>query len=510
MPSPAGDEGNWTLYGLRLMKGQPAELAEEAAFVSLLYAHMIAAAMRVVGADFLAARLLGTLAVLACIVVGYLVLDRLGSRRAGLALAALVAFHPWSVLYSRIASVPYALAFAVVTIGPLLFVAGLRQRRPLLVGTGVLVTSLGAHFSPLTLVAAAACALVALAQPNRWVLRQPALYAAGVVAALHALPVVRAAAGVAGALALPEQPEPFTRKLWGYVHMMGTGLAGEATLRHFTNTAMPAAAASALLLPVAAIAIVALRRDVRSRSVLGGFGALYLLVGLVVAPLILAPGREWHLPANHMDRYLFALLPGFALAFADVAAVGRRGAWIAGAMSAWMLLGCTGRAAAQFLFSHGVDHGELIFDGGGGYRGWLVSDRPRATMFEIRDTILQQTRGGPATLLVADRVFIPMTFATDGTPVAVFDVRRAGIPHRTDAPYFFVVWPDEVLSIGSPPTAPRKYVGSNEALRARVNAFFGRVQLVRRFVQRDGAPLLELWQAEEPVARLRVQSVPPL
>jgi len=43
LPSPAGDEGNWALYGSRILAGQPVALAPDAAFVSLLYARLIAA-----------------------------------------------------------------------------------------------------------------------------------------------------------------------------------------------------------------------------------------------------------------------------------------------------------------------------------------------------------------------------------------------------------------------------------------------------------------------------------
>jgi hypothetical protein len=38
----------------------------------------------------------------------------------------------------------------------------------------------------------------------------------------------------------------------------------------------------------------------------------------------------------------------------------------------------------------------------------------------------------------------------------------------------------------------------NQRLRQRVERIFRRRQLVRAFVQRDGAPLLELWLLEEP------------
>jgi len=52
LPSPAGDEGNWALYGWRMLGGQPVALALDAAFVSLLYARLIAAAMALLGPTF--------------------------------------------------------------------------------------------------------------------------------------------------------------------------------------------------------------------------------------------------------------------------------------------------------------------------------------------------------------------------------------------------------------------------------------------------------------------------
>jgi hypothetical protein len=157
----------------------------------------------------------------------------------------------------------------------------------------------------------------------------------------------------------------------------------------------------------------------------------------------------------------------------------------------------TARAAHAFLLASGVDHGELIFDGGGGYRGWLVSDQPRNTLFQLRDHVVEEAATSRAALLTADRVFIPMAFVLDGTGIPVFDVRRQAIPPGFER-YFVVLWPDSVLSVGDPPTAPPRYLGSNQRLRQRVERIFRRRTLVRRFVQRDGSPLLELWRLEEP------------
>ncbi|HUG55071.1 MAG TPA: hypothetical protein VMR21_15800 [Vicinamibacteria bacterium] len=46
-------------------------------------------------------------------------------------------------------------------------------------------------------------------------------------------------------------------------------------------------------------------------------------------------------------------------------------------------------------------------------------------------------------------------------------------------------------------------MASNLRLRERMGRLFGRVQLVEMMRQRDGAPLLEIWRAEDPVPKLK-------
>jgi hypothetical protein len=506
LPSPAGDEGNWTLYALRILHGEPAALAPEASFVSLLYARLIALSMSVLGPTFTAARLVGAAAVLMAITVVYLVLGWMGSWRAGLGAAAVVTVHPWAVFYARIASVPYGLAFALLLAGPVVFAAGVLRQRMAMVAVGILVTGVAIHFSPLSLVGAAACGLFVLYPSHRWVLRRPVTWMVGAITALHVAPVLLGAARVAEAAPDLPQIASFWPHLGGYAHMTGTALMGEATLRHFTSVAMPAAAATVLLVPLAVLVWLAAAGS--APPLLGRFAELYFAAGVVLSPLILAPGRNWFLPANHMDRYLFAVLPGLVLLAGEAAWRNRRLRTAAVALLVVWLAVCTGRAAAAFLVGSGVDRGELIFDGGGGYRGWLVSDRPRATMLTIRDAVVREAAGEPATVLVADRVFIPLVFAMEGTGIPVFDVRRTQLPARR-GPYFVVLWPDAVLSIGHPPTAPPKYVESNRHLRERMARLFHRVRMVEALRQRDGAALLEIWRAEDPLPRLARAPAPP-
>ena len=240
LPSPAGDEGNWTLYAHQLLQGGAPELAPQAQFVSLLHAHLLAMTMRVFGETFLAARLVGAAAMIATVVVVYWLLARRGSRRAAMAASLLIAVHPWTVMYSRTAAVPYAIALATMTVGPLLWVSGVLERRPRLLATGVLVISLGAHFSPLTIIGAVACIVfAAVRRERRWVFTHWAPYAAVAVSEIHILPLLRSAMGVARAGSPAPFFENFVPNVGSYLHMMATGLAGEATLRHFTNSALP-------------------------------------------------------------------------------------------------------------------------------------------------------------------------------------------------------------------------------------------------------------------------------
>jgi hypothetical protein len=499
LPSAAGDEGNWTLLALGILKGEPVALPPDAAFVTLLYAHVMAVSMKLFGLGFGAARLPNALAGAITAFAAYGIFAGLGSRAGGLVSAVALAVHPWSVCYSRISSCPYALALFTMTVGPLLFVVGVLRRKPFLVAAGILVTGVGAHFSPLCAIAAAACGLFVLPAQRRWVLRSWPVGAALLVTVAHALTVVP---GIlrASALADDAPAAEFSRlgwRVWNYSYMIGTGLAGEATLRHFTSHALPPWPSGLLVIPSAGVVLAAAMPAVRSRSLLAGFAPLYFVTGLVLVPFILAPGRDWHLPYNHSDRYLFAVLPAFVLCLAELAHIrARLHLLLVAFLIAWMAAG-TLRLAHTYLRGGGVDHGEMIFDGGGGYRGWLVSNQRRNTLLQIRDQVRAETGTSRAVLLTADRVFIPMDFVLEGTGIPVFNVRRGAIPPGFQR-YFLLLWPDSVLSIDHPPTAPSRYVGGNQRLRLRVERIFRHRQLIRRFVQMDGSPLLELWMLEQP------------
>jgi hypothetical protein len=533
LPSPAGDEGNWTTYGQHVLRGESVSLDASAAFVSTLYAYLIAGLMAALGPDFLASRLVNAFAVLATVVVGYAVARQLASRRCALILSGVVAFHPWLVAYSRISSVPYGLAFAVETIGSLLFLLGVKTRKIAWVVAGILVLSAGAHFSPLAVVAPVACGVYLLARPQRWILRRWEVYAALAVGLAHAWPVVRSAVGMAGQAPDADQFSFPWMRVGIYLHMVVTGLGGEATLRHFTNAALSPWTALIVAVPVLGIGLTALSRRAREASPLAAFGLVFLAIGLLLTPPILAPARDWHLPATHMDRYLFSLLPGFVFCVAAVSAIQARAAAVAAvAWIAWLAVG-DARMGMAFFLRNGVDRGEGVFDGGSGYRGWLVSDRSQPVSSQIRDEILRRVGPEGAALLVADRTFIPLRFVMDGTGIPVHDVGQMWIPPHPAGRYFILLWPDEVLSLASPPIDPSKYsttdrglrraqrwhdryrvvserfVEFNRELRRRMELRFERKELVRTFRQPRGGPLLELWMAVQPTSSRLVTALAP-
>ena len=174
----------------------------------------------------------------------------------------------------------------------------------------------------------------------------------------------------------------------------------------------------------------------------------------------------------------------------------------------WLCLG-TGRATAAFLMGSGVDHGELIFDGGGGYRGWLVSDRPRATMLRIRDTVVREAAGGPAAILVADRVFIPLVFAMQGTGIPVYDVRRTASRRARAARVLRGALAGRGAADRAPADRAAQVRGEQpQAARADEPAVPTDVRMVETLRQRDGAPLLEIWRAEDPIPRLATAPAP--
>ena len=115
LPTPCGDEGNWAWYGRELAAGRAVALEPDARFVSLAFARLIAASISLFGSSFQAVRAPLVLGAALSMLGAYALGAGLRRRELGLAVAALLATHPWAVLWSRTATVPYALALGTMT-----------------------------------------------------------------------------------------------------------------------------------------------------------------------------------------------------------------------------------------------------------------------------------------------------------------------------------------------------------------------------------------------------------
>jgi hypothetical protein len=489
LPSPAGDEGNWTVYALELDEGRDSPMPARASFVSLLYARLIAVSMNLLGPSFMAARLVGASALLVSLPLVFMLVRGLAGARAALASTAVLALHPWSVLWSRTAAVPYALALAVMAVGPLVFVDGCARRSAARIVVAIQVIALGAQFSPLTVVAALACAGWSVLPACRWVLRSPWTYISVTVAAAHVAPVVRSAAAIADD---PVNPwGDLGTRLATYAHAVGTGLAGEATIRHFTNDALPATAAWPLVVPVLVLVWCAARVGPPAGGV-GGFSVWYMALSVLAVPLLLAPGRQWYLARIDSERYLFAFIPAAALAAGAAAAAGGRIPLLALAFIGWIGLS-TSRAAWGLVRGGAEDRGVLVFEGGEAYRGWKVGSERVPIATQIRDAILNDMGPTGATVLLADSTFHVLRFASWGTGLRVHDIRGSAVPAAgPDGRRYCVLWSREQLGRG----ALKEVRKSNARLRWLMHEEYKDARLVRAIVQPNGFPLIEVWRAD--------------
>jgi hypothetical protein len=281
-------------------------------------------------------------------------------------------------------------------------------------------------------------------------------------------------------------------RLHTYLRAVLDGFAGEATLRDFTGTEWHGVAGVLVLAGVVAVLIAAWPR--RDASPLARFAACYLVVALVGMPAVLAPVRNWNLPAADAQRYLFAVLAPFVL-LVGALAEGARGRWVAGALALYLLAVPTARAAHFFLAGGSTDHGAYTLLGGGGYRGWKVA-RQRAPLPElIHDEVDRLAGARPAMIVMADYAFHPLHFANLARHGNHWphDVAKAPLPVQHGWLHVFVLWSDGVFGRGF---HPRDWVRLNDQLRARMHSDdYTGLRFVRRFVQPDGEPLLELWAA---------------
>ncbi len=491
LPTPAGDEGNWPTYGLMLLRGRSVALAPDARFVTLAFARLIALAFRLGGVSFASARAVLVSGSLAGVMAGWVLARKTLGGYGAMVTAAVLAVHPWAVLWSRTASVPYALSLALATVGPLGLAWAVRERSAVGAVLAGQVLAVGLQFSPLALIPMVACALWALRPAVRASLGIPAVVTAGFLAALHLIPVVYGARGVFAATrhAYIPRPETFMVRLLCFVRMVVGELSGEATAAHFAGRVVLFEIVGAVM--VVCVAAVAIPRAWRNTSV-GSLAVLHLGVALLGLPLLLLPGRAWNMPTIDAERYGFVLLAPFTLVLA--AAVTTRGGsrWVIGTFIAWLLCVPTARSVAHFVWGvggHG-DQGLFVMQDGGRYRGW---QRPAGTVplpDVLRATVVRAARGEWAMVVYEDYAFHALRFAN----ARVDDGRLTPSLGATETPVgrlvFTVVWADEAFAAGY---EPAEVPEANRALRGRLLAAGG--QRVSVIQDRDGAALCEVWVA---------------
>lgn len=499
LPNPAGDEGNWTSFGLDLLDGRAPRMAPDARFVSTLFAHLIAFSYRLLGVSFASARAVLVAGLVAALLAVALTARRLALPRAGLALAALLAVHPWSVLWSRTVTVPYALALGLAVLGPLLTLLAARTGSALVIVLAGQCLALGVHFTPLALIPSLAAIVWLLSSPHRALLRRPAAWASAVLASLHLVPVLLGAAAVVGQRHV--EPARWLIRLGARLHVFALtvlgGYTGEATLRHFTGGAVARPVEWALGAAALALLAFALRPSARAPAAaeLAAFARIHLLVALVGLPALLATARPWNLPAIDAERYLFATLAPALLALAALAEDRSARARLVPFVAAlYLLVGPTQRAARFFLRGGSPDAGFYTLAHGGGYRGWKGA-RERVAVADLLRREVDRLRGPrPALVIVSDYAFHPLTFSNRRGGSGWHDAAKSPLPDRPDHLHVFVTWSDGLLA---PTFGPPEEFQHHRELRALMRSDrFRDLRRRRVFVQPDGSALFEVWTAE--------------
>lgn len=494
VPNAAHDEGNWLLAAWQRAHGRAPPLPDDARFVTDLFAWLMALALRLGGDAIAVARAVPALAGALGLVPVALLARRVAGPRPALVLAALLAVHPWAVLWSRNAVAPYALSLALAALAPLLAHHAFALPSPRSpwwrVACGQCL-ALGFHFSPLALVPALGVAAQLAADPvSRARLRDRATLVAAALAAAHVAPIALAAARVArhGSTRPSAHLDRLGIRLQVFGRAVAGVLSGEATLRDFTSATLPlplelAAGAAALVLVALALA--------RGRDPLRRIAAPHLAAALVGLPLLLAPMRQWHMPAVDAERYGFVLLAPAALLVASLASTRWRPIALAAVLA--LALGPTRRAARWFLWGGGPDRGVFLEHGGAGGRRWKVTARDEAVVDQIIAAADALGGGGPVTVVTADYVFHPLYFANVGHGHRLAELDVAPLATLPGDRVLFVRWADGVFAPGF---RPRADVLANEALTARMRApDLTGLRLARALRQPDGGPLVELWTA---------------
>ncbi len=497
LPNAAHDEGNWLLAAWERAHGRAVPLPPDARFVTDLFAWMMALAMRLFGDSITSARSVPV----AASVVGILAVALLARRLAGplpaLVLASLLAVHPWSVLWSRNVVTPYALSLSLAALAPLLAHRAWTLPSPRSpwwrVACGQCI-ALGFQFSPLALIPALGVALQLVSDPvSRARLRERSTLVAALLAAAHVAPIALGAAHVAqhGSTRPSAQLDHLGARLQVFARTLAGVLSGEATLRDFTTATLPFALE--LLSGALAVGLVALA-IARGRDPLRRLALPHLAVALVGLPLLLAPMRQWHMPAVDAERYGFVLLAPAALLVASLAATRLR--WIALAAVVALALGPTRRGAEWFLYGGGPDRGVFLDHDGAGGRRWKVTARDVSVVDQIIAEASSLDGGAPVTVVTADYVFHAIYFANAAHGHRVVELNLAPLSLRSGERLLFVRWADGLFAPGF---WPRTDVLANEALTARMRApDLTELRRVRTLRQPDGEALVELWTARAP------------
>ena len=277
-----------------------------------LYYFLAAVWERIFGADEVALRSLSALAGTATIPVVHAAGAALGSRRAGLAAAALTAASPLMIWYSQEARA-YALLVLLAAVSFLFFARALDDRAPRELAWWALFSALAlcTHYYAVALIAAEAAVLVwrrrdAIAGP---LIATAALAAAG----LALLPLALGQADIAGFIAIFDLGERLAQVPQHFVAGMAEPLSGLAIV---------------LTLAVAALAVagaIRARGEKREAAVTAG---LVLAAGLGLVLVLALAGADYLLSRNLLALWppfvvgLGALLAAPALDRAAIAAVG--------------------------------------------------------------------------------------------------------------------------------------------------------------------------------------------
>ena len=273
-------------------------------------------------------RSLSALLGVATLPAAYLAARQVGSRRAGLIAAALVAFNPYLVWYSQEAR-SYALLVFFVAWGLYLFARCLDDpsRRNLGLWAAASALALGSHYFAAFIVGAEGLWLLI----RWWPRRAPAL-ALGAVGAVGGalLPFALAQEGTGRSnrfTATPLLDRAAHAVLTFFASQEPQSLVGSASVRHFRGAVL------VIGLTGAAMALVLLLRRAGPRERRGGLTVAGVAAGCLVLPFVLAAAGPDFVDDRNLIAGLVPLLVAIAVGF-GARGVGRLGTACAGGMVA--------------------------------------------------------------------------------------------------------------------------------------------------------------------------------